>query len=86
MTTDYFEAKKTGGSKDSIEITVDVKADKVMDFANEIRTATIDEMLDIINKRIEWCREQYNHGEHVADVYALALVREDILTLKGEQI
>lgn len=49
MIADYFDAEKTGGSKTSLEITVDIKADKVMDFAHEIRDAVIEEVLEIID-------------------------------------
>ncbi len=50
MTADYFDAEKTGGSKNRLEITIDVKTDKVMDFALEIRDITIDKVLEIIEE------------------------------------
>lgn len=79
MTEDYFEAKHTGGSKDSIEITVDVKADKVMYFANEIRDTTIDRVLEIIN------RAKYNAHAWDESEYGMACkdIREAVLVLKG---
>lgn len=49
MIADYLDAEETGGSKTSLEITVDIKADKVMDFAHEIRDAVIEEVLDVID-------------------------------------
>lgn len=48
-TLDCLDAQKTGGSKDHIEITVEVKADKVMDFTREIRTEVLEEVLEIID-------------------------------------
>ena len=82
MTADYFESKKTGGSKNSTEITVDVKAEKVMDFANEIRNAALDEVLEIIDDEIaSWerirdelgCRTEDDNAEA-----ALAMARSKI--------
>ena len=50
MNTDYFETKKTGGSKNSIEITVDIKVNKVFDFVDEIKQAVINEVLEIVDE------------------------------------
>ena len=56
MNADYFEAKKTGGSKNRIEITVDVKTDKVLDFVDEIKQAVIEQVLGIFEGRDLWER------------------------------
>lgn len=97
MTADYFDTEKTGGSKDSIEITVDVKAEKVMDFANEIRNATLDEVLEIISRigilnAYDRPSFWFNKGMdykvidtkyHRGYDQALADVEREVLTLKG---
>ena len=50
MTADYFDAKKTGAGRGRIDIEVRVKADNVESFANEIKQATIDRVLEVIEK------------------------------------
>lgn len=76
MTADYFDPEKTGGSKDSIEITLDVKTEKVMDFVNEIRNATLDEILEIIHR--------YRRNTPLFTNQVDAMIR-DFEALKGKQ-
>lgn len=47
---EYFEARETRISKNSIEIMLDINTDKVMDFTREIEQATIDAVLEIIDQ------------------------------------
>lgn len=101
MTTDYFEAKKTGGSKNSIEITIELKKDKVVDFANEIWKAaednTVDRVLEIIDKvtvdyeavptEIDVGREKavISFGKKDGMLAMASMIRVLVLALKGEQ-
>lgn len=84
MIAEYLEAEHKGGGKDYINIEVRVKADCVHEFASSVRNATVDLILEIIDK----------HGEQlVGDIIdckfqeiiaadILASVREDVLALK----
>lgn len=80
MTADYFEAKKTGGGKESIEITVEVKNDKVIDFANEIasevKDATIDRVLEIIDKKHNDIQNHDWYTDHPTAADRMKLLRE----------
>ena len=50
MKTEYFDAEVTGSGLDHIDIEIRVNTDHVKRFASEIIQATIDEVLEIIEK------------------------------------
>ena len=85
MTADYFDTEKTGVSKGRIEINLDVKSEKVMDFANEIINATLDKVLEIIDEDIgeHIYRDAFRSREDLKNLYDR--VRGHIVALKGEE-
>lgn len=81
---DCLDAQKTGGSKDRIEFTVEVKADKVMDFTREIKTAVLDEVLEIIDSRYAEYLTLAREGVQPTANMLQNSIREDVFALRGD--
>lgn len=83
MKTDYLEASITGKGSGHLDIELRVNADHVEKFANEIKQATIDEMLEIIDRESDSVTTRKMRGEGYISVYkVLEEIRTALLAVK----